>query len=329
MTHLRLPAVDEGVVLEYGSGSNGCDPLGAREPSIVADGGRFVLFYDGESPEGWRACAATSTDLRSWQRHGSVLELGSEGEDDFAMAGSPWVIHDGERWHMFYLGSPNLWVGSETPGGPTARVPGPPSQTMKAVASDLLGPWRKDPGCVPFRPRAGTFCESTATPGAIVRAGGEYLQFFSGSTWRPGEVTLRTLGLARTSDLNGPWRVDDEPILPPAEQIENSSVYLDIEANRYWLFTNHIGIDNDGLEFTDAVWVYWTSDPTRWNPDDKAVVLDGSNCGWSSECVGMATVTAVGDRLSLLYDAPGGSSKSHMGRHIGLAWLDLPLRIPS
>ena len=28
------------------------------------------------------------------------------------------------------------------------------------------------------------------------------------------------------------------------------------------------------------------------------------------------------------YDAPGGTSTSHMRRHIGLAWLDLPLPVP-
>jgi hypothetical protein len=31
----------------------------------------------------------------------------------------------------------------------------------------------------------------------------------------------------------------------------------------------------------------------------------------------------------LFYDAPGGDSMSHMGRDIGLAWLDLPLTPPT
>jgi len=34
-------------------------------------------------------------------------------------------------------------------------------------------------------------------------------------------------------------------------------------------------------------------------------------------------------RLAVLYDAPGGDSKSHMKRDVGLAWLDLPLVPPS
>lgn len=75
----------------------------------------------------------------------------------------------------------------------------------------------------------------------------------------------------------------------------------------------------------DAVWVYWSRDPERWNPADKAVVLDGRSCRWSSACIGLASVARVGDRLALFYDAPGGAGAGHMRRSIGLAWLDLPL----
>ena len=35
----------------------------------------------------------------------------------------------------------------------------------------------------------------------------------------------------------------------------------------------------------------------------------------------------VGKRLAIFYDAPGGNSKDHMKRHIGRAWLDLPLSV--
>jgi hypothetical protein len=325
---LRLPVTDEGVVLRHGAGPGGCDERGARNPSLVADDGRFVLFYDAVAADGWRNCAATSTDLRHWERHGPVLVPGDEDADDATGAHSPWVIHDGERWHMFYIGCSAMWTGPDGPGGPIFQIPDMPYLTLKATATDLLGPWEKDYGCVPFRTEEGTFYETTASSGWVLRHGDEYLQFFSGSTWH-GDVLLRTLGLARTRDLNGPWSIDPEPIVPPAEQVENSSLYVDAEANRYWLFTNHVGIDDDGFEFTDAVWAYWSDDPTRWNPDDKAVVVDGSTCGWSSECIGMPAVTELDGRLAVLYDAPGGARMTHMGRDIGLAWLELPLQVPT
>ena len=93
-----------------------------------------------------------------------------------------------------------------------------------------------------------------------------------------------------------------------------------------FLFTNHIGID--GGEFIDAVWVYWSKNLNKWNPDNKAIVLDGKNCNWSKKCVGLPSVLAVGNKLALYYDAPGNNSTSHKKRNIGLAWLDLPLSPP-
>ena len=88
-----------------------------------------------------------------------------------------------------------------------------------------------------------------------------------------------------------------------------------------------MGVDARG-EYTDAVWVYWSTDLNRWDARNKAVVLDGRNCSWSSDCIGMPTVRRVQDRLALLYDAPGEKSIDHLRRSIGLAWLPLPLVPP-
>ena len=121
--------------------------------------------------------------------------------------------------------------------------------------------------------------------------------------------------------------MDAKPIVPAAEQVENTSLYFE-PANRTWfLFTNHIGLE--GGEYTDAIWVYWSQDLNRWNAADKAVVLDGRNCRWSRKCIGMPSVVKVGNRLAIFYDAPGGDSKSHMRRDLGLAWLNLPLTPPA
>lgn len=84
----------------------------------------------------------------------------------------------------------------------------------------------------------------------------------------------------------------------------------------------------EGIEYTDAVWVYWTKDHNHWDARNKAIVLDGKNCTWSKKCIGLPSVLPVKNRLAILYDAPGGESKSHMQRDIGLAWLKLPLVPP-
>ena len=310
---LRMDAKDQGVVLGHGDGPDACDSLGAREALIFEEDGVYHLFYDGAGPTGWLACLATSTDLKTWTKHGPILDYGAPGEPDSATAASPWVIHDGTEWHMFYVASPNA-------SPPPDRVPSFPYLTMKARSASLAGPWVKQPDVVPFRTKPGTYYQETASPGHIVKQGDEYTMFFSASM-------KRTLGIARTRDLNGPWKLDPEPIVSPEEQIENSSLYFE-PANRTWfLFTNHIGLDR--IEYTDAIWVYWSKDLNTWNAKNKAVVLDGKNCTWSKKCIGMPSVIQVGNRLAMFYDAPGGESTSHMGRDIGLAWIDLPLAPPT
>lgn len=310
---LRLEAKDHGVVLRHGSGPDGCDALGAREALVFEEGGKYHLFYDGAGPRGWRACVAISHDLMSWERRGPILDLGARGARDSAATTSPWVIHDGREWHMFYLGTPHATPAPD-------YVPQFPYYTLKAHADALAGLWRKQPEIVPFSTQPGTYYADTASPGHVVKAGDEYLMFFSASM-------PRTLGIARTRDLNGVWTVDAEPILPPEEQIENSSLYYEAENGTWFLFTNHVGIEN-GIEYTDAVWVYWTCDLEHWDARNKAVVLDGENCTWSRKCIGMPSVIQVGNKLAVLYDAPGGDSISHMRRDIGLAWLQLPLNAP-
>ena len=308
----RLDAKDQGIVLRHGDGPGQCDMLGAREALIFKDRGVYHLFYDGAGPKGWLACLATSTDLKSWKKQGPVLDFGKPGENDSAAACSPWVIREKGTWHMFYLGTPNA-------SSPPDRVPSFPYLTMKAKSASLSGPWIKQRDVVPFRTRRGTYYQDTASPGHVVQRGERYLMFFSASM-------KRTIGIARTKNLDGAWAVDPAPIVPPDEQIENSSLYFE-PANRTWfLFTNHIGLD--GGEYTDAVWVYWSKDLERWDPRHKAVVLDGRNCTWSSRCIGMPSVIRVGKRLAIFYDAPGGAGTSHMGRDIGLAWLNLPLTPP-
>ena len=111
-----------------------------------------------------------------------------------------------------------------------------------------------------------------------------------------------------------------------AEQIENTSLYFEPANGTWFLFTNHIGLEKD--EYTDSVWVYWSKDLNMWNAENKAVVLDGANCKWSRKCIGLPSVLKAGDRLAIIYDAPGGDSTSHMKRDVGLAWLTLPLVPP-
>ena len=313
---LRLDARDQGIILRHGDGPGGCDTKCIREAIIFKENDTYHLFYDGAGDAGWRVCLAVSRDLIRWEKKGPLLEPGAAGELDSAAAISPWVYREDEEWHMFYIGSPNLYQG----------IPIFPYLTFKARSRSLAGPWIKQKDVVPFRTCPGTYYSVTASAGHVVKHNGEYLQFFSSTT----DSGLRTLSIARTRDLNGKWAVDSEPIVPVEEQIENSSLYFEPASQLWFLFTNHIGLEKkDTAEYTDAVWVYWSGDLNRWDPGNKAVVIDGLNCTWSKKCIGMPSVIQAGNRLAVFYDAPGGESTSHWNRDIGLAWLDLPLSPPA
>lgn len=317
--HRRIACRDEGIVLKYGDGQDSCDVYGAREAVVNKVGNTYYLFYDGAGKDGWKACLATSTDLKNWNKKGAVLDLGDSTRMDAKSASSPWVIKEKDTWHMFYLGTPNATPAPD-------RVPGFPYLTMKAKAPSLEGPWTKQYDVQPFTTKPNTFYSLTASPGFIVRNNNEFLQFFSGSA-QDGKVVKRTVGIARTKNLNGSWDILESPVVPLDEQIENSSLYYDKGQKTWYLFTNHIGINEKGNEFTDAIWVYWTKDLYHWQKENKAIVLDNQNCNWSKGAIGMPTVIQTGNKLALLYDAAPGESISHMKRSIGLAWIPLPIKM--
>jgi predicted GH43/DUF377 family glycosyl hydrolase len=315
--NLRLEAKDHGIVLVHGDGPNSCDFYGARDIWVFENKGIYYMHYDAAGPTGWLCALATSKDLIHWEKKGPVLQLGEPGSEDAKSASYGTTYFDGDEWHMFYLGTPNTTK-------PPDRIPAFPYLTMKAKSTSPSGPWIKQYDVIPFRNKPGTYYSETASPGQIVKYKGQYIQFFSCAVQNDG--IKRTIGIARTNDLDGVWTVDAQPIVPLEEQIENSSIYFE-ESNKTWfLFTNHIGIEE--REYTDAIWVYWSRDLNKWDPNNKAVVLDNQNCTWSKRVIGLPSVLQVGDKLAVLYDGLKEEGVSHMHRDVGLAWLDLPLSIP-
>jgi predicted GH43/DUF377 family glycosyl hydrolase len=315
----RMECKDFGIVLRYGNGPDSCDVFGAREANVNKENGIYYLFYDGAGKDGWRSCLAESEDLIHWTKKGAVLKLGKPGSNDAKSASSPWILKDGKTWHMFYLGTPNT-------SPPPDRIPSFPYLTMKAKSANIEGPWIKQYNITPFSTKKNSFYSVTASPGYIIKYEDKYLQFFSGAS-QDSTGTKRTLGIASTKNLDGLWTINMKPIFPITEQVENSSVYYDEKSKTWYLFTNHIGIDSSKVEYTDAVWVYWSKDIYNWDITNKAIVLDSSNCTWSKGAIGMPSIIKAGDKLALLYDAFEGYSTYHMKRNIGLAWIDLPIKI--
>jgi predicted GH43/DUF377 family glycosyl hydrolase len=305
------------------------DQLGARDPWVWEHNGVYFMHYDAAGPSGWLAALATSIDGENWEKHGPVLSLGKAGEVDSGSASYGTVFFDGADWHMFYLGTPNAARdGYLTPSFPYA--------TLKASAPSPYGPWLKQRGVRPFVPEEGSWYDDTASPGQVIRYADGFVMLFSAATTIDGQIK-RTLGLAHTDDLAGTWTVDAEPLLPLDEQIENSSLYFEEESGLWFLFTNHVGVATDKAavspqgspEYTDAIWVYWSDDPTNWNRENRAVVLDSKNSEWSPRVVGLPSVLVLGDKLAIYFDGSTRDAIDHGLRDVGVAFLDLPLVPPS
>lgn len=313
---------DIGRVLLHGDGPDNSDTNGAREAIVYQVGSEYVMHYDGCGTVGWRACQAVSTDLTTWQKTGPILELGPPGSIDAGCACSPWIVENGGTWFMYYL-------TAETQTPPPDLIPIFPYRTRLATAASPFGPWTKQPAVIPFDLVPGTYYARNVSPGFVLPHDGEFLHYFSyASESAPGSPGLGALALARTNDPAGAWTVDATPLLPGAERIENSSLYFEPANGLWFLFTNHIAITDAGFEYTDAVWVYWSTDPTVFDPEKKAIVIDATTSSWAKSVIGMPAVVPIGDRLAVFYDGTIHGDFGHMRRDIGLAFLDLPLKPP-
>ena len=345
---------DKGIVLspsEKGEKYYDWDGGGIREAVVKRVGDTYYLSYDGAIPGAaptsyWNACEAVSKDLIHWEKRGVTLlssalthpESDNLHYKDFCSASSPWDFFDGKKWYRYYVGADHC-----SPEGIPAFI----YSTMLAVADSADGPWRKlcdEPGkgnFVCIRPGGeGSWDEVTASPGQVIENPRykddpenerRYLMFYSGSC--AGE-TKRSIGIARTDDLCAAddfscltgnfWIKDENPIIPPQDDIENTSIFYEEETGLYWLFTNHI-YNN---EYTNSVWVYWSYDPEKWNPENKAVVIDKTVSTFAKGAIGMPTVVRISkDKLGLLYDGALGDSTSHLDRHIGYAEISLPISV--
>jgi predicted GH43/DUF377 family glycosyl hydrolase len=321
---IRIEADDEGIVLRHGTLDE--DGYGIREPLVFFHEGTYFLHYDAsDQTHGWSCYLATSVDLINWTKVGRILspatkpgELNYEYDRSGAVYNYPYY-EDGV-WHGFYIGSNFAYRNRHD-------VPEFPYLTLKTSASSPYGPWKKEP-IIPFTIKPGTYYETTASSGQVVKVGKQYLQFFSASVDYPHLKQIkRTISIARTNDLYGTWQIDAQPILPPEEQIENSALYYQAETETWFLFTNHVGI-LEGNELTDAVWMYWTQDIERWNAEDKAIIIDGKNCTWSKKIIGAPSVIEVNGKLHIFYDGIEDDRVSHYHRHIGKCSLALPIQIP-
>lgn len=331
------------------------DGLAIRQAMLFQDGGRYLLYYDAMGPElnALSLMLAKSDDLRAWEKLGPVVapscaeypSADHRQHSDYLFSGSPWIYEENGSYRMYMTAC----TGKRGLFAPL------PYYTTLAKGPSMAGPWRKEtalPGkskriCIPLIP--GTYFSDTACAGSVIqnpawRGEGDaenkkYMMFFSAASYRGLDPRhpmslARGVGIARTDDLDATddydkqagnfWQPDPDPIIPLEDDVENATAFYDTGEGMWYLFVNHIHESN---QYTDAIWVYWSRDANRWNPEDKAEVLSGKTCAWTHGAVGMPTVARISPhRLAMVYDATADGSTSHFGRDIALAYIDLPIR---
>ncbi|MBM7563106.1 family 43 glycosylhydrolase [Paenibacillus sacheonensis] len=314
--------VHEVPVLKHGD--TDADIQGAREPFLFQHEGRFYLHYDGNGTRDWGCTLAVSDDLYHWDKKGRMLQAGEEGDTDHGGACyGPTFLFDG-KWYMYYVSVAN------TSGAPWF-VPALPYRTGLATADRPDGPWTKATTNLFTLGAPGSWNEGCICAPYLVREGETFYAFYSGSNMGPN--FKRTIGLLTASSPEGPWTDSEGPILPLDENLENPSLYYEPACGLWFMFVNHVGNNEEGVEFTDAVWVYWSESLTEWNAENKAVVLDAANIPWVKQVVGLPACLVDGDKLWIAFDASDGTIHEnlhgHSNRDIGLSYFDLPLRSPN
>lgn len=77
------------------------DGFGVESPCVVRIPSGYLMAYGGFDGEVTRLHVATSSDGRSWEPQGTILQRGA---DDETGASHPCIVTTGDRWWLFYTG---------------------------------------------------------------------------------------------------------------------------------------------------------------------------------------------------------------------------------
>jgi hypothetical protein len=316
---------DDSVIIPFGDAQpcpGDCDKYGARDVYAIFDPfdfeAPFKVYYDGSGPDAWLSCLATSKDvtLKEWTKKGTLLELGPKGSPDSGSASYLTVNYDINT---------TLWVGyylaTNQTSPPPGYVPVGPYYSMRATAPRASGPWTQDESFGLIMP--------TGSPGVVIPSpagDGTFWQYCTGCV--PGY----SLGIATAPDLWSHWTpwvgLTQDPV-------ENTALWFEPANGLLFLFTNHVGPDETGMAFDDAIWVYWSSNMTYFPPQNKAVVLNRTNVitpSFAAGRVGLPSLVEVlgSQQLAMIYDGGGYRDDVSYNENcsIALAWIDRPLVPP-
>jgi predicted GH43/DUF377 family glycosyl hydrolase len=239
--------------------------------SILFDGSTYHLWYGGLDGSYVRIGYATSEDGKSWTPYAEnpVLDVGEEGgwEDEWVV--KPYVLFDGDTYHMWYTGY----------NGTNARI-------GYATSPDRVT-WTKDEGNpVMDKGSAGSWEFVGVESPCIIFDGSTYHMWYNG--WDTQDIFQ--IGYATSTDRVTWTKYENNPILKVGPS--GSWDYPRVDAPEVFFDGTKYHMWYDGYNGTNGRIGYATSlDGLSWTPYVGNPVLDlGEAESWDSQWVGFCRV---------------------------------------
>jgi predicted GH43/DUF377 family glycosyl hydrolase len=254
------------------------DGAGVANPSVLATGGGFQMWYAGLNVAGqWAIGHATSPDGLTWQKHDGNPVLHPDSLDQAAL-GFPSVVQDGAGgYKMWYSGGGRIWVATSPDGLSWTKY-----LTAPALAPGLPGAWDDD---------------RVYAPRVVAGAGGYEMWYTGAGTETPGP----SIGYAWSDDGLNWTKSPHNPVLAGAadgwETGESACPTVVKEgAASYQMW--YRGGTNSERAFGQAT----SGDGVVWEKYDHNPVLSGGRpTRWGSSVVtlGRDSAAAVLDGLTI------------------------------
>jgi hypothetical protein len=181
---------------------------------VVKDGGRYLLFAEGEND---RAQMLTSADGVRWDRAGRLdIRLATGEPIPDGPYGTPTALRDGGRWLLFYeRADKGVWL----------------------AASDDLKVWKNVRDEPVLSPEPGAYDRDMVALNQVVRHGGRYYAYYHGCASEGPNARKWSTAVAASDDLAHWEKYPGNPLLPVAEN-KSCGILVDSGAG-FRLYTMH------------------------------------------------------------------------------------------
>ena len=261
-----------------------CDYTSTKKTEPFGKWRQVGVFDPGPSP----AFNATAKNSEN-----PVLKQGNGWDAD--RVADPEVIKVGDEWRIYYSGRPERSIGV-------------------ATSPDGLVDWSKRAENPVLTPGAsGSWDSSTAERPSVIKLGGKYYMWYTGSDGSTSQI-----GLA-TSDDGISWtKHDSNPVLTPnSSGWDSSHVYSQgvlYEGGTVYLFYTAKGSSSEQIGYATS------ADGVNWSKSSSNPVLPPSSSGWDSINTHNPDLTKVGSTYHMVYSGKGSTSPNAGHEQVGHAW---------